>query len=136
MCAKLSEEQRTMKTLISLRTGKVVGVNTASRRSSQNTNFAVPMGHACRILALLRQGRDPSPPELPFLFYLDLDENNELTVAKVFGKQHGLALREGDVVRRVSGTDGEIQNRDVYIGVDIELACYIVVTIEKRDFYL
>jgi S1-C subfamily serine protease len=97
--------------LISLRTGKVVGVNTASRRSSQNTNFAVPMGHACRILALLRQGRDPSPPELPFLFYLDLDENNELAIAKVFGKHHGLDLQEGDVVRRVSGTDGEIQNR-------------------------
>lgn len=97
--------------LISLRSGKVVGVNTASRRSSQNTNFAVPMGHACRILALLRQGDDPSPPELPFLFYLDLDENNELVVAKVFGKHHGLDLQEGDVVRRVSGTDGEIQNR-------------------------
>ena len=97
--------------LISLRTGKVVGVNTASRRSSQNTNFAVPMGHACRILTLLRQGRNPSPPELPFFFYLDLDENNELAVAKVFGKHHGLGLQEGDIVRRVGGTDAEIQNR-------------------------
>ncbi len=97
--------------LISLRTGRVVGVNTASRRSSQNTNFAVPMGHACRILTLLREGRDPSPPELPFLFYLDLDENNELAVAKVLGKDVELDLQEGDVVRRVDGVDGEIQNR-------------------------
>ncbi|MFQ6023720.1 MAG: S1C family serine protease [Acidiferrobacterales bacterium] len=97
--------------LISLKTGKVVGVNTASRRSSQNTNFAVPMSHACRILDLLREGRDPSPPDLPFVFFLDLDEANRLVVAKVDDDDSSPSLREGDIIRRVEGVRDEMHNQ-------------------------
>ena len=75
--------------LISLKSGKVVGINTAVRRGSQNTNFAVPMVHACHILGLLRQGKDPSPPELAVAFVLDVDEANRLVVARVYKGANG-----------------------------------------------
>jgi len=97
--------------LISLKTGKVVGVNTASRKSSQNTNFAVPMKHACRILDLLRVGKDPSPPELPVSFIKDVDETNRLVVARVHADAERVQLREGDVVRAIDGESGVVENR-------------------------
>ncbi len=97
--------------LISLKTGKVVGINTATRRSSQNTNFAVPMNQACRILDLLRAGKDPSPPDFAVAFLKDVDETNRLTVARVYDRSGALKLREGDVVRGVDGVAGEVENR-------------------------
>jgi len=97
--------------LISLRTGKVVGINTATRRLSQNTNFAVPMTHACRVLGLLRAGQDPSPPELGMAFVLDVDEANRLIVARVYnGPERGETLQEGDVIRSVD-QEGAIENK-------------------------
>ena len=95
--------------LISLRSGKVIGINTASRRASQNTNFAVPMRQACHVLALLRDGRDPSPPQLPVIFLEDIDESNQLIVARVYDETGG--LREGDVIRGVDGDDEPVHNR-------------------------
>lgn len=97
--------------LISLKTGRVVGINTASRKASQNTNFAVPMSHACRVLELLRAGQDPSPPHLPVAFLKDVDETNRLVVARTYEPQATLALREGDVIRQVEGVEGEIENK-------------------------
>ncbi len=97
--------------LISLKTGKVVGINTATRRSSQNTNFAVPMNQACRILDLLRAGKDPSPPDFSVAFLKDVDETNRLTVARVYERSGALKLREGDVVHGVDGVSGEVENR-------------------------
>jgi S1-C subfamily serine protease len=97
--------------LISLKTGRVVGINTASRKSSQNTNFAVPMGHACRVLELLRAGKDPSPPELSVAFYKDVDETNRLVVARVYPGVDELTLREGDVIRSIAGETGAIENK-------------------------
>ncbi len=97
--------------LISLRSGKVVGLSTASRRFSQNTNFAVPMTHACRILRLLQRGKNPSPPELPYIFYRDVDETNKLIVAKSHHKKGGIRLQEGDIIKQVVGVPGKISNR-------------------------
>jgi serine protease Do len=97
--------------LISLETGKVVGINTATRKRSQNTNFAVPMGQACRILELLRAGEDPSPPDFSVAFLKDVDETNRLVVARIYEKNNNLRLHEGDVVRGVDGVPGEIENR-------------------------
>lgn len=97
--------------LISLRSGKVVGLSTASRRFSQNTNFAVPMTHACQILRLLQQGKDPSPPELPYIFYRDVDETNQLIVAKSHHKKGDLRLEQGDVIKNIVGVPGKINNR-------------------------
>jgi serine protease DegQ len=96
--------------LISLRTGKIVGISTASRRHSQNTNFAVPMKYACRVLHLLQKGRDPSPPELRMTFFLDLDDRKKLIVAKTYDAENPLGLKSGDVIQRVVGEPGEIEN--------------------------
>jgi len=97
--------------LISLKTGKVVGVNTASRKSSQNTNFAVPMVQACRVLELLRAGRDPSPPELPVAFYKDVDESKRLRVAQVHADRDDIKLQVGDEVRGVDGEKDSIESK-------------------------
>lgn len=97
--------------LISLKSGKVVGVNTASRKSSQNTNFAVPMVQACRVLELLRAGRDPSPPELPVVFYKDVDENKQLRVAQVHADRDQMKLKVGDEIRGVQGEDDGVESK-------------------------
>jgi|GEM_PF-404688 serine protease Do len=97
--------------LISLKTGMVVGVNTASRKSSQNTNFAVPMVQACRVLELLRAGRDPSPPELPVVFYKDVDESKQLRVAQVHAERDDMKLQVGDEIRGVEGEEESVESK-------------------------
>lgn len=47
--------------LISLSSGRIVGINTSSMNDSQNSNFAVPMQYACRVLELLRRQRPFTP---------------------------------------------------------------------------
>jgi S1-C subfamily serine protease len=97
--------------LISLRNGEVLGINTASRSSSQNTNFAVPMNHACQVLDLLRAGKDPAPPDFPMAFLNDIDETNRLIVAQLYEKIPGMPLREGDVIDGVDGIAERVVNR-------------------------
>jgi S1-C subfamily serine protease len=89
----------------------VVGVNTASRKSSQNTNFAVPMVQACRVLELLRAGRDPSPPELPVVFYKDVDESKQLRVAQVHAERDDMKLQVGDEIRGVEGEEESVESK-------------------------
>ncbi len=98
--------------LISLRTGKVVGINTSSvdDEGDQNTNFAVPMKYACRVFQLLLAGKDPSPPELPMAFFLDIDDRKTLVVAKTYRDKAPLGLQAGDVIRGVVGVTGQIEN--------------------------
>jgi S1-C subfamily serine protease len=98
--------------LISLRDGRIVGINTASivERGAQNTNFAVAMKYACRVLELLREGKDPSPPHLPVVFFKDLDDRKQLRVARNFIESSELKLEPGDVVLEVVGVEGRIQN--------------------------
>ncbi len=98
--------------LISLRTGKVVGIATSriDDDDDQGTNFAVPMKHACRVLRLLQKGSDPSPPELPVTFFLDVDDGKTLTVAKSYLDPDLLPLQSGDVIREVIGVSAKIEN--------------------------
>jgi S1-C subfamily serine protease len=86
--------------LISMKTAKVVGINTSSlnKNQDQNTNFATPMKYACRVLQLLQTGKDPSPPELPILFQLDIDDNNKLIVASTHLASDLIALENGDII--------------------------------------
>ncbi len=95
--------------LISLDTGRIVGVNTAQLRGSQNTNFAVGMKYACRVIELLRAGRDPSPPALPVVYFNDQDDERVLKVARNYGGSN-LDLRPGDIIRGVVGVAGSVQN--------------------------
>lgn len=96
--------------LISFDTGKVVGINTASYSGSQNTNFAVAMKYACRVLEVLRQGGDPSPPDLPVVYFKDLDEKKILRVAKSYLEPGLLALKTRDVIKGVVGVADKIEN--------------------------
>ena len=68
--------------LISLTSGKIVGINTAAMKEpkSKNTNFAVSMKYACRVLELLQAGRDPSPPQLPLVFFRNLDGDQRVAL--------------------------------------------------------
>jgi S1-C subfamily serine protease len=98
--------------LISLKSGKIVGINTAriGNESDQNTNFAVPMKHACRILSLLQKEQDPSPPDLSTIFVKGLNELQGLAIAKTYLNEDTVALRAGDVILGVTGDPEEIRN--------------------------
>ena len=86
--------------LISMKTAKVVGINTSSlnKNQDQNTNFATPMKYACRVLQLLQIGKNPSPPELPILFQLDIDDSNKLIVASTHLASDLIPLENGDII--------------------------------------
>jgi S1-C subfamily serine protease len=96
--------------LISLESGRIVGINTAGIRGAQNTNFAVAIKYACRILQLLQQGDDPSPPDLKLVYYRDVDNRKELKVARSYAGDGLLKMLPGDVIRGVVGVDGVIEN--------------------------
>jgi S1-C subfamily serine protease len=98
--------------LISLESGKIVGINTAriGDKSDQNTNFAVPMKHACQILSLLQKGQNPSPPNLSTIFVTGLNDYQRLTVAKTYLNDETVALQPGDIILRVSDISEEIRN--------------------------
>ena len=95
--------------LISMENGRIVAINTMTIRGAQNTNFAISSVYACRILRLLQQGQDPSPPELTWVTFRDVDERRLLRIARNFSPA-GLALEPGDVVRGVVGVKGQIDN--------------------------
>lgn len=96
--------------LISLDSGRIVGINTASIRGAQNTNFAVAMKYACRILQLLQQEQDPSPPDLKLVFFRDVDNRKELKVARSYAGDGMLKLLPGDIIRQVAEMGGKIEN--------------------------
>ena len=95
--------------LISLESGAIVGINTAGIRGAQNTNFALSIKYACRVLALLKKGADPSPPDLDLVYFRDIDNHKQLKVARSYAGD-GLKLLPGDVIRQVTGEDGVIEN--------------------------
>jgi len=92
--------------LISLQHGKIVGINSATlaEKNAQNVNFVLPMKYACRILELLRAGRNPSPPELPVQFFKDVDERRELRVVNSFLDPEKLPLKPEDTILSVEGS--------------------------------
>ena len=96
--------------LISAITSKVVGINTASYRGSQNTNMAVAMKYACRVLQVMREGGDPSPPDLPLIYFKDLDEKKVLRVAKSYLEPGLLSLQPRDIIKEVVDAPGKIDN--------------------------
>jgi len=84
--------------LISLETGRVVGINasTLQKGEAEGLSFAVPAPFACTIIRLLQAGRDPSPPARLVDFAVDADEEQTLLVARSRLSKDTLDLREGD----------------------------------------
>ncbi len=66
--------------VIDVTTGLVVGVHAASLRKSQGIGLAVPSRHLCKILSLVREGRNPSPPDLGLDFASHWDSGTNLYV--------------------------------------------------------
>lgn len=96
--------------LISLETGRVIGVNTATYEEAEGLNFAIAAKYICTILDLLAAGRDPSAPFLPVIFADDMEGQNQLTVAAIYGPPADLPLRVGDVVLGTVGAHGDLEN--------------------------
>ncbi|MDH3703721.1 MAG: trypsin-like peptidase domain-containing protein [Alphaproteobacteria bacterium] len=98
--------------LISLKSGHVVGINTASlgRGSNQNTNFAVPMVFACRILKILQAGGNPSPPHLPVAFLIPPVDRKAVIVGRTYLPAARLPLKAGDEIVSANGGSGRIVN--------------------------
>lgn len=96
--------------LISLSSGRIVGINTSSMSDSQNSNFAVPMQYACRVLDLLREGKDPSPPDLPLAFFKAPNEQMQLKIARSLIDPAQFDIRAGDEIVGVPGVMESIEN--------------------------
>ncbi len=90
--------------LISLVTGRVVGINTATLddKQSQNANFAALASQACRVIELLKRGADPRPASLGVSFFREGEEDS-LRVAQVFTVGAAAGLRRGDVILGLGG---------------------------------
>jgi S1-C subfamily serine protease len=101
--------------LISLETGRVVGINSAILEGDgvQNANFAVLSTHACRVIELLRNGSDPRPADLGVTFFAYENEPT-LVVGQVFGNGRAIGLRRGDHILAIGSnnllrdTEGEL----------------------------
>jgi len=102
--------------LISLETGEVVGINTSSIDSDddQNTNFVEPIGYVCRILELLKQGKDPSPVKIPFNFLADPLIGDTFVIADMHSKNNLIDLKVGDKIVRVIDND-PLENEGEFI---------------------
>ena len=87
--------------LIDLETGFVVGVNAMGYNNTQGLNFAVPTPPLCSILALIKEGKDPSPPNIPVIFASDEELDEHLIVARVLDETWHEAVNVGDVVSSV-----------------------------------
>lgn len=96
--------------LISMKTGKVIGINTAvaNEDNNQNTNFSERMDHVCKVIQLLKDGLDPSPPKLDFIFQRDLENRNKLIIAKSYS--NNISLEEGDIILGVDGHPKDARN--------------------------
>ncbi len=98
--------------LISLKSGHVVGINTAGlgKGSNRITNFAVPMRFACRILKILQAGRNPSPPHLPVAFLIPPADRKAVIVGRTYLPPEQLPLQPGDEIVTANGRSGRIVN--------------------------
>ena len=78
----------------------MVGVNTSAidAQGVQNLNFAIAAHYVCRILDLLRAGRDPSPPDGALAFFADAEQTGALKIARNFMPPGYVALQPGDVI--------------------------------------
>jgi S1-C subfamily serine protease len=90
--------------LISLVTGRVIGISTATLtdKQSQNANFAVLAVQACRVVALLKGGVDPRPASLGVSFFREGEEDS-MRVAQVFTVGAAAGLHRGDVILGIAG---------------------------------
>ena len=96
--------------LISLETGKVVGINTGilDKKVSEGIGFAIPAPLFCSIINRIERGLDPSPPIIPVELSLDHESDKGINVMRVYSKAgQSWALREGDRIIAIMPGDAE-----------------------------
>jgi S1-C subfamily serine protease len=94
--------------LIDLDTGKVIGLNSSTYNVHKDANstpvsLAEPMPHICKIIELLKAGRDASLRLLPVALATE-DEDARPRVARLLDKTS--ALRPGDLIVGINGALG------------------------------
>lgn len=91
--------------LISLKTGRVVGINSASveANGAQNMNLAVLSTQACRIIDLMLDGKDPRPADLSVGFF-EYDGEPTLLVGQLFSLNQKIGLQRDDHIFAVGDT--------------------------------
>ena len=94
--------------MISLDTGKIVGVAAATYRDTDDeyssaTSLSEPIGPVCKILDLLKAGKDARYRQLP-VAYATAEDDDRPIAATVFDKASGLQL--GDLILAVAGQRG------------------------------
>jgi len=94
--------------LIALETGRVIGINTSSYKSSDGIGFAIPAKDFCPIIELLKSGQDPNPPMIPVALSLDHEKETGLNVMSDYeGEPASWELKEGDRLNRVTYDDAQ-----------------------------
>lgn len=88
--------------LINLKNGRIVGVNKSKYgKNSEGLGFAVPIYVACKILELLEENKDPSPPMIDIRFAKDIDETESNIIAYL--KYGGKYLEMGSRLIEANG---------------------------------
>jgi S1-C subfamily serine protease len=97
--------------LISLKSGKVVAINTAgySKEETESLNLATPVRYACQIIKFLQVGDSPLPQRLPVVF-MDYDADKPgLVIGKSYYEDSSL-LQTGDIIKSVEGYEDSMLN--------------------------
>lgn len=99
--------------LINIDSGRVVGVSEAryDADDSEGLNLTVSIDHACKIIALLEAGEDPSPPLMPIVFVEHDNDDPRLVVANAYYEDRAL-LQSGDQILGVVGEARVTKNID------------------------
>jgi len=91
--------------LIVIESGKIAGINANSLEDSEGLNFAVPSKPICKILSLLKDGLDPSPPSLPFDFAKNESSEEYLIITPGMSGDIPEGFQAGDRIIAVNGVD-------------------------------
>ena len=89
--------------LISIKTGKIIGMSSFGLDGSEGLNFAIPSIHLCKIIELYEQGKDPSPLDFEVLFASNDNLNQHLKISTLLNKKS--KLKVGDTIIKANGKD-------------------------------
>ena len=123
--------------LIDFSTSHVIGINTAgfSKKESEGIGFAVPSAQVCKIIELLKQGVDPSPPIVPVEISPDPERTKGLNVVHVY-RHHPVkwSLKQGDrIIALVADENVELSNQAELIDALRGLKGYARLLVQRND---
>lgn len=99
--------------LIRLALGSVTGINTARVADDQRSTFALSAAYLCRIVDLLREGKDAAPPRLNWRLFSDENGARQVKVALPGRAEAALGLKAGDVIISVNDSPMPVNETQV-----------------------